>query len=160
MESLAGQLRQSGVPESLAFRVASLDPLFAALDIAEVAVARRQPVERVAGVYFDLATQLGLPELRAQITALPGDQHWQGLARGAMLDDLTGLQCAITAEAINGDVGGDGEVIAPQAMVGAWKGRNQRAIERTQQLLAELRNAPATDVSMLSVVLRELRHLA
>ncbi|MGH9852838.1 MAG: hypothetical protein ACREBD_23625, partial [Blastocatellia bacterium] len=77
-------------------------------------------------------------------------------ARGAMLDDLTGLQCAITAEALNGD----GEVIAPQAMVGAWKGRNQRAIERTQQLLAELRNAPATDVSMLSVVLRELRHLA
>jgi len=160
MESLAAQLRQSGVPESLALRVASLDPLFAALDIAEVAVARRQPVERVAGVYFDLATQLGLPELRAQIAALPGDQHWQGLARGAMLDDLTGLQCAITAEAINGDVGGDGEVIAPQAMVGAWKGRNQRAIERTQQLLAELRNAPATDVSMLSVVLRELRHLA
>jgi NAD-specific glutamate dehydrogenase len=77
-----------------------------------------------------------------------------------MLDDLTGLQCAITAEAINGDVGGDGEVISPHAMVGSWKGRNQRAIERTQQLLAELRNAPMTDVSMLSVVLRELRHLA
>src|SRR5262249_7844497 len=104
--------------------------------------------------------QIGLPELRAQITALPNDQHWQGLARGAMLDDLTGLQRTITAEALNGDGQGEGEAIAPQAMVGAWKARNQRAIERTQQLLAELRNAPAMDVSMLSVVLRELRHLA
>jgi glutamate dehydrogenase len=156
MESLAGQLRQSGAPEGLAIRVASLDPLFAALDIAEVAGARNQPVERVAEVYFDLAAQLGLPAMRAQITALPGDQHWQGLARSAMLDDLTSLQSAITAEALNGA----GEVFTPKALVDEWKARNQRAIERTQQLLNELRNAPAMDVSMLSVALRELRHLA
>ncbi len=156
MQTFAAELEESGVPETLARRAASLDPLFAALDIAEVAAARRQPVERVAGVYFDLATELGLPELRTQITALPGDQHWQGLARGAMLDDLTGLQCTITAEALNSD----GEVLAPQALVDEWKARNLRAIERTQQLLAELRNAPAMDISMLSVALRELRHIA
>jgi glutamate dehydrogenase len=156
MESLAGRLRQSGTPEGLAIRVASLDPLFAALDIAEVAGASHQPVERVAEVYFDLAAQLGLPGMRAQINALPGDQHWQGLARSAMLDDLTGLQSAITAEALNGA----GEVVSPDALVDEWKARNHRAIERTQQLLNELRNAPAMDVSMLSVALRELRHLA
>jgi NAD-specific glutamate dehydrogenase len=45
-------------------------------------------------------------------------------------------------------------------LVGAWRQRNQRALERTQQLLAELKTAPAADVSMLSVALRELRHLA
>jgi glutamate dehydrogenase len=155
MESLAERLRGRGVPESLATRVASLDPLFAALDIAEVAGARHQPVGHVAEVYFDLATQLGLPEMRAQINALPGDQHWQGLARGAMLDDLNGLQCAITAEALNGN----GQIVAPKTLVSEWKGRNQRAIDRTQQLLGELRNAPAMDISMLSVALRELRHL-
>ncbi len=160
LETLAAQLRQKGVPEALALRIASLDPLFAALDIAEVAGVRRQPAERVAEVYFDLATQLGLPDLRTQITALPGDQHWQGLARGAMLDDLTGLQRNITAEALNGDRGVEEEIIAPEAMISAWKARNQRTIERTQQLLAEIRNTPATDISMLSVVLRELRHLA
>jgi glutamate dehydrogenase len=155
MEALAVQLKQNGVPEELALRMASLDPLFAALDIAEVADVRQQPVERVAEVYFDLATQLGLPGLRTQITALPGDQHWQGLARGAMLDDLTLLQRTITADALNGDRG-----VASQAMVSDWKGRNQRTIERTQQLLAEIRNTPGTDIAMLSVVLRELRHLA
>lgn len=73
-----------------------------------------------------------------------------------MLDDLTSLQSAITAEALNGA----GEVFTPKALVDEWKARNQRAIERTQQLLNELRNAPAMDVSMLSVALRELRHLA
>jgi len=156
MQSLAAKLRESGAPESTALRVASLDALFAALDIVEVADGAHQMVERVAGVYFDLATQLGLPELREQITALPADHHWQALARNAMLDDLAGLQCAITGEAINGF----DESVSPGGMVGAWQARNQRAIERMRRLLAELRNAPAMDVSMISVALRELRNLA
>jgi glutamate dehydrogenase len=156
MESLAAKLRGSGVPESTALRVASLDALFAALDIVEVAATSEQKVELVAGVYFDLATQLGLPELREQINALPADKHWQAMARNAMLDDLAGLQSAITGEAINGFDDG----ASPEALVGAWRSRNQRAIERTQQLLAELKNAPTMDVSMISVALRELRHLA
>jgi len=156
MQSLAANLMASGVPEPTALRASSLDALFAALDIVEVAAMSEQKVERVAGVYFDLATRLGLPELRKQINALPADQHWKAMARNAMLDDLTGLQSAITVEAINGF----DENTSPETLVGAWQSRNRRAIERTQQLLAELKNAPAMDVSMISVALRELRHLA
>jgi glutamate dehydrogenase len=159
LQSLAAKLGERGVPESTALRVASLESLFAALDIVEVAGASSQNVERVAGVYFDLATQLGLPELREQINALPADQHWQAMARNAMLDELTGLQRTITGEAINGfdlNLAPD----APDSLIGEWQARNQRAIERTQRLLAELRSAPAMDVSMISVALRELRNLA
>ena len=159
LQSLAAKYRESGVPESTSLRVASLNSLLAALDIVEVAGAGHQPVERVAGVYFDLAAQLGLPELREQITALPADHHWQALARNAMLDELTGLQRTITGEAINGsdlNLAPD----EPESLVGEWKARNQRAIDRARRLLAELRNAPAMDVSMISVALRELRNLA
>jgi glutamate dehydrogenase len=149
-------LKESGAPESTATRVASLEALFAGLDIVEVAAMGDQKVERVAGVYFDLAAQLGLPELRKQISALPADQHWQAMARNAMLDDLAGLQSAITREAIDGF----DEATSPESLACAWQSRNRRSIERTQQLLAELRNAPVMDVSMISVALRELRHLA
>jgi glutamate dehydrogenase len=129
--------------------------LYASLDIVEVAGASQQPVERVARVYFDLATQLGLPGLREQIGALPGDQHWQALAKGAMLDDLTGLQRTLTGEVLNGF----GDSATPAALVNAWQSRNQRAIERTQQMLGEIKSGAAADVSMLSVALRELRQL-
>jgi glutamate dehydrogenase len=156
LQSFAAKFMESGVPESTAMRASSLDALFSALDIVEVAAMSEQKVELVAGVYFDLATQLGLPELREQINALPADQHWRAMARNAMLDDLASLQVAITGEAINGFDDG----ASPEALVSAWRSRNQRAIERTQQLLAELKNAPAMDVSMISVALRELRHLA
>ncbi|HEX5083715.1 MAG TPA: NAD-glutamate dehydrogenase [Blastocatellia bacterium] len=156
MQTLAANLRESGAPESTALRVASLDALFASLDIIEVAANSDQKVERVAEVYFILGARLGLPELRRQINALPADQHWQAMARNAMLDDLAGLQSAITRDAINGA----DESVSPQPLVDEWQSRNRRAIERMRQLLAELRNAPSMDVSMLSVALRELRHLA
>jgi glutamate dehydrogenase len=156
VDARVARFTECGVPESLALRVAFRTPLFAALDIVEVASASQRPLEQVARVYFELATKLDLSRLREQIAALPGDQHWQGLARGAMLEDLTGLQRTITAEALNGFSANE----TPASLVNAWQSRNQRALERTQQLLAELKNATTMDVSMLSVALRELRHLA
>ena len=80
------------MPRELAERVVTFDTLYATLDIAEVAGSARWPVELVAAIYFDLANRLGLPWLRDTIAALPGDQHWQMLAKGAMQDDLSGLQ--------------------------------------------------------------------
>ena len=157
IDALVERYKERGVPEVLALRVACRAPLFATLDIVEVVGASQQPVEHVARVYFDLATKLELPALREQIAALPGDQHWQALARSAMLEDLTSLQRTITGEVLNGF----GTVAAdPAALVSAWQTSNQRALDRTQQLLAELKNASTMDVSMLSVALRELRHLA
>jgi glutamate dehydrogenase len=76
------------------------------------------------------------------------------LAKGAMLDDLNGLQRAITAAVL---AGGEGAALD---MVARWQQANQRALERAAQLLAELRAVPAPDAAMLSVTLRELRALA
>ena len=142
-----------GVPPELAARVVTFDTLHATLDIAEVGSTGGQPVELVAQVYFDVANRLGMPWLRERIAALPGDQHWRMLAKGAMLDDLTGLQRAITGAVL---AGGEGTAVA---LVASWQMSNQRALERAAQLLAELRAVPSPDAAMLSVTLRELRAL-
>jgi glutamate dehydrogenase len=144
-----------GVPETLATRVVTLDALYSTLDIVEVAAATSRPVELVAEIYFELATRLALPWLRDMIVRLPGDEHWQMLARAAMQDDLSGLQRTIAAEILS-----EGADIATRdALLAAWQDRNRRAIERVLQLLAELRAAPAADSAMLAVALRELRNL-
>jgi glutamate dehydrogenase len=145
-----------GVPQALASRVVALDTLYSTLDIVEVADATGRPVELVADIHFSVSTRLGVPWLRSRIAALPEDQHWRRLAKGAMLDDLSGLQRTVTTEVL---VGGASIGDAP-ALIDAWQERNHRAIEREDQLLAELRAAPALDPAMLSVALRELRTLA
>ena len=72
-----------------------------------------------------------------------------------MLDDLSGLQRTITAEVL----AGGREIAAPAGLIAAWQDRNRRGIERSAQLLGELRAASSPDAAMLSVALRELRNL-
>ena len=136
-------------------RVVTFDTLYASLDIAEVAASAKRPVEPVAAVYFDLGDKLGLSWLREKIAALPGDKHWQMLAKSAMQDDLSGLQRALT--------GNGGRRCRRRRRRRSWlppgRTRNRRALERTAQLLAELRAVPAPDAEMLSVAMRELRNL-
>jgi glutamate dehydrogenase len=155
-DTTAGGYAERGVPKALAARVVALDTLYATLDIVEIAEATKRPVEVVADVYFRVSARLGVPWLREKVAALPEDQHWRRLAKGAMLDDLSGLQRAVATELI----AGGGESADPPALIAAWQERNRRAIEREDQLLGELRGAPAVDPAMLSVALRELRALA
>ncbi|MGO4392184.1 NAD-glutamate dehydrogenase [Variovorax sp. M-6] len=144
-----------GVPRELAEHVVTFDSLYATLDIAEIAGGARWPVALVAAIYFDLANRLGMPWLRDRIAALPGDQHWQMLAKGAMLDDLSGLQRSITGAVL----AGGGEAESPASLVEAWQAANGRALERAAKLMGELRAVPMPDAAMLSVALRELRAL-
>ena len=144
------------VPSDIAAAVVNLDALYPALDITEVADSTRRPLETVAQVYFDVSARLGLPWLREKIAALPGAQHWQTLAKGAMLDDVYGLQRTITGEVLSAAT----DIAEAAPLIAAWQDRNQRAIVRAGQLLGELRAAPAVDAAMISVALRELRNLA
>ena len=98
--------------------------------------------------------RFGLPWLREKIAALPGDEHWQLLAKGAMQDDLSALQRTLTGTVLAGANGA-----SPAKLVAAWQDANRRALERAGQILAELRAVSAPDAAMLSVALRELRNL-
>ena len=156
VDEAIGRYVGQGVPKELAERVVNFSALFSTLDIAEVATTARQPVEPVATIYFDVAAKLGIAWLRERIAALPGDQHWQMLAKGAMLDDLSSLQRGITSSVLSS---GTARPAEPAALVSAWAQENARALERASQLMAELRAVPVADAAMLSVALRELRAL-
>ena len=92
-----------------------------------------------------------MPWLRERIAALPGDQHWRMLAKGAMLDDL-----AIQARHRCGGVA-RWPPAAPASNPAAARQKNQPPARSTAQakLLAELRAVPTPDSAMPSVTLRE-----
>jgi glutamate dehydrogenase len=156
VETRAGAYIAQRVPADLAKQVAALPTLYAVLDIVEIAGATKHKVETVAATYFDVAAKLDLGWLRARIAALPGDQHWQALARAAMLDDLSALQRTVTA-AVIAEGGADA---SPLTLMETWREKNGRALERARHLVDELKASASTDASMLSVALRELRNLA
>jgi glutamate dehydrogenase len=151
----AERLTQSKVPNDLAMRVVSFDPLYSALDIVEIASGTQRSVEEVAGVYFGLGGRLELAWLRKQISALPADSHWQTLAKAGLIDDVSGLQTEIAALVLNFCP----QLKAPDAIIKEWEAHNKSALGHTRQVLADLQNTSNLDLSMLSVVLRELRNL-
>jgi glutamate dehydrogenase len=144
---------QAGVPHELAQRVAAADRLFSALDIAEVAEAAGCPLEQTSDVHFGIGERLGLEKLRLQIELLPAETHWQNLAKVALADDLAHLQRSIAQDAVSRHEGSAAERLS------AWEGRNPAAFARARRLVTELADAPAPDLAMLSVALRELRNL-
>jgi glutamate dehydrogenase len=145
---------QAGVPAAITQAVVTAPALFAALDIAEIADATQRPLAEVCEVHAGLGQRLGLASLHRQIDALAADNYWQTLAKSALGDDLAGLQRAIAHDVVNQGQGGAAQMLA------GWEQRNHDTLERAQRLLAELGDAKGVDLAMVSVALRELRHLA
>ena len=123
------------------------------LDLVEVAAELGRPVELVAKVYFSLGGLLDLHWLIHQIAGLPADTHWQGLARAALSNDLSAQARGLAAQALRESP----ESEDVEVLVAAWQKRREFQFERCRQIFSEIRKAPAPDISMLSVALRELK---
>jgi glutamate dehydrogenase len=155
LDRLAERFCAAGVPAELATRVASLDALFSGLNVIDVATACGETVETVAAVYFSLGYRLDLHWLRDQIARLPAETHWQTLAQGALRDDLYSEQRELTAEVLRpGTEDRDAETL-----IDSWTEENRSSVERANAILADLKEAEALDIAMLSVALREIRNL-
>jgi glutamate dehydrogenase len=150
------RLAKAGVPGELAARMAGLESLYAVLDVTEVALEQKKPVEAVAALYFSLVGDLELRWFAEKITALPTDTPWQALARNALRDDLSSQQRALTQSIAKMSPSTDD----PAAMLRTWKERYAPAIARLKGMTEELKRGGTMDLAVLSVLLRELRSLA
>ena len=156
LDAVAGRYVERRVPEDLARRIASLDELYSALDLVEVAADTGRPEATVAAVYFTLGGHLDLYWLGAHISALPADTRWQTLARSALRVDLSNQARALAADVLKLSP----ELRDPAGLVAAWEARHGLHIERYRHLLADVKSAPTIEMPMLSVLLRELRGMA
>jgi glutamate dehydrogenase len=149
------QLESAGVPPHVAARVAALDPLYGALDIAELALEHGLPAESMARLYYAQAGALNLRWIGERIAQLPTDTPWQSQARNALRDDLAAQQRAVTA-AVARLVGEAGSL---DAALDLWRQRATLPITRLHGMIEDFRRGPQPDLAMLSVLLRELRAL-
>ncbi|HEY3859723.1 MAG TPA: NAD-glutamate dehydrogenase [Gammaproteobacteria bacterium] len=145
-----------GVPETLARRIAAISPLYAGLDIVDVARESKLPVEVVAKVYFQIGSELGLGWLRIQIEDLPVDGHWQAVARGTLREDLYAQQRALTAQALSG--ARDSRSATKQ--LEKWLETHAARLDHARHILSDMKAANIADFPSLSVALQEIRKLA
>ncbi len=145
-----------GVPAELAQWIASLDALYSALDLVEVAEQAQLPVVTVGAVYFALVNRLELNWLRRSIIYLPAASHWQNRARTALLQGLYDQGRRLTAAVLQTTP----PELSPEERLHVWLTRNRSGVERCRSLYADLRAAGQPELAMLSVALRETANLA
>jgi glutamate dehydrogenase len=141
-------------PDSLAERLAAMVPAYAAFDIVDMARGTGRSVEETAEVYFDLADRLEIARLRDMITALPRDDRWNTMARGAIRDDLYTAHAALARDVLTVTAPG-----SPEERLAAWAQRNDSAVRRANQTLSEIWESNAFTVATLSVAVRAVRTL-
>ena len=143
-----------GVPADLAHWVAAMVPAYSAFDIVEVAAGTGRAIEETAEVYFDLASRLEISRLRDRITALPREDRWNTMARGALRDDLYSAHAALARDVLK--VTGPG---SPEERLAVWAQRNDSAVRRAAQTLTEIWESDMFTVATLSVAVRAVRTL-
>jgi glutamate dehydrogenase len=148
------ELRNAGVPEELATRIAGLPHMYAALDVVEVADDSGLDVQAVAAVHFRLGSRLGLHWVHERIVALPREDRWQAMARAALRDDLYTIHRELTAEVLRSGP----RLERPEDRVSGWI-EAHRDSGRCLQTLADIAAGRTFDITTLSVAVREVREL-
>ncbi len=143
-----------GVPEDLARRVAIIDGVIPACGIVAVAEGLGVAVEKVCKTYFEIGVRIGFDWLRTAASLLKTTSHWQRRALTALVDDFYSQQTALAAAVLKSAAGLYGD-----AAIETWIEENRSVVERTRDLLDDLRTTEAIDLSMLTVANRQIRTL-
>jgi glutamate dehydrogenase len=149
------RLVKQGVPEDLATRVAVLNISFGLLGIVEIADREGLDPAEVARLHFALGERLGLPALVQRILALPREDRWQTMARGAVRDDLYAVHNQLTAQVLQETSGED----SVPARIAAWEDQDAVVVGRTAATLEEICADESADLARMSVGLRVVRGL-
>lgn len=145
-----------GVPETLAHKIAALDPLYAGMDIVDVAAESGLDVETAGRAYFKLGARLDINWLHEQVEQLQARGHWQAVARGSLREDLYTQHRQLTAQVLSGYNKRDDI----DKCLNKWLNTHQNRVEHTQRVIGDMKTAGvSSDFPTLSVAVQEIRKL-
>ena len=155
VEKETGQFSSHGVPEDLAYTVASGLYQYSLLDIIDIAdIADRDPAE-VADTYFALMDFLGTDGLLTAVSGLPRDDRWHSLARLAIRDDIYGSLRSLCFDVLA--VGEPEE--RGEEKIKEWELINGSRMQRARRTLNEIYESDERDLATLSVAARQIRSM-
>jgi glutamate dehydrogenase len=147
---------EAGVPEKIAYRVASLSNMFPCMDLAQVAETEKRDIKLVASLYFKLGSKLEVHWFLEQINNQPVNNHWQALARASYREELDWQQRALTTVLLNSSPNSaDAEEILKK-----WMESNQTLLDRWYHMMSEFKTSSTHEFAKFSVALRELMLLS
>lgn len=147
------KLTSQNVPHLLAERMAMLEVMTAACDIADAAAISKLSVATVGKIYFEVGAGLKLGWLRGSAQDILAENYWQQLAVKSLVVEFYQAQRRLSLEAI-------AKFGKNKDASGAWYAANAESLARYDSFIADLRAQPMLDYPMLIVALRQVQAIS
>ncbi len=155
LDALTAEFVLSGLPESLARRIAASRAMYAALNIIDVSIQYNFDVVETAKIYFEIGSRLDLVWFRDQLNISSMEEYWDSLARAALRDDLDIEQKSLTVSIMHFE----SSATDYNEKINQWMEQHQPLIARWEKIVASLRSSASLDFIMFFVAVRELSDL-
>lgn len=148
----------AGVPDDLSRKIAAMDPLASAFDIAEIASQSDFNIKIIAKIYFEVGTRFDLKWLRSRVAATNVDSYWHKLGLKTILEDLYNYQMKFSKQIVDFSCANKDSCPA-EISVDYWIKNHSFMVQRYDGFIAELKEQPSPDLSMFVVALNRVRAL-
>ncbi|GAC14807.1 NAD-glutamate dehydrogenase [Aliiglaciecola lipolytica] len=156
LEKFTSDYVSKGVPQKIAYKVASLSNMFCCLDLAQMTQSENRKLDVAASLYFNLGAKLQLHWFLDQINNQAVSNHWQALARASYREELDWQQRSLTSVLLNGAPdSNDAEEI-----LNKWMENNTILLDRWYHMMSEFKTSNTHEFAKFSVALRELMLLS
>jgi len=110
--------RLNKVETKLATKIASMDPVASAFDIAEISAASNFDLKTIAKIYFAVGNRFSLKWLRSRVSKLASENYWQKLSSKTILEDLYSYQMQIAKRIV--DFGSNDKNLCETGSINNW----------------------------------------
>jgi glutamate dehydrogenase len=147
----------NNVNRKLAGKVAAMDPVASAFDIAEISAASNFDLKTIAKIYFAVGTRFSLKWLRSRLNKQTPENYWQKLSSKTILEDLYSYQMRIAKRIV--DFSCDDNKICEDNSLDSWIKSADFLVERFDSFISDLKAQPNPDLAMFIVALNRLKPL-
>lgn len=141
----------------LAEKVASMDPVASAFDIAEIAESTKLEIKKISEIYFAIGTRYSLKWLRTRLNKINLTNQWQKLSSKTVLEDLYSYQMKL-AKAV-AEFGANNKFNSTKDLIDNFAKNSTFLTERFDNFILELKNENNPDLAMFVVALNRIKPL-
>lgn len=156
LETSTSRFVKAGVPDNIAYQVASFSNMFSSLDLAQINEADGHETSVIAKLYFQLGSKLELHWFLDQITNQAVSNHWQALARASYREELDWQQRSIAQNLLQSRP----DATDADEILNTWMENNQVLLKRWYHMMSEFKTSSTHEFAKFSVALRELMLLS
>jgi glutamate dehydrogenase len=147
----------NNVDRKLASKIAAMDPVASAFDIAEISAASNFDLKTIAKIYFAIGTRFSLKWLRSRVSKLALDSYWQRLSSKTILEDLYSYQMRIAKSVV--EFSCDDKDLCEIDSLEKWIKEADFLVERFDNFISDLKEQTNPDLAVFIVALNRLKPL-